>query len=396
MKKIKEKIDEIANVAAAEGLIMPHYGLMGGAPGIVLFLSEYTDITQNTKYEDVSVEILERTIDLVYEQKPFFSYAGGLAGVGFFFSWLEERKELSSIITEEIDEYLAVGALQEIQNFHYDFLHGFMGIAFYFIHRAKTTKTIDPILYKVIDYLQETAEYDTKKNEIKWKKFKNDGTFEYNTSLSHGMSSIIVLLTKLYLLHDASLSEKIKPLIIGGVNYILNQEIDKNIYGSYYSYLAIESQDNLRGSRLAWCYGDLGIATTLYQAGKALGEQCWVNKSIEILTYTAINRRDLEKNIVLDAGLCHGTSGAGHIFYRMWWNTKLPEFKDAADYWFAETLKMAKFEDGLAGYKAWQGERTGGWINQSGLLEGIAGIGLALLSYSTETEPTWDECLLLS
>jgi len=396
MKTIKEKIDEIANIVTTEGLSTSAYNLMSGTSGIILFLAEYADATQNIKYEDVAVEILERTIDLVYKQEPIFPYAGGLAGVGFLFSWLEERKELSSIITEEIDEYLAAGALEEMQKSHYDFLHGFMGIAFYFIHRAKTTKTIAPILYNVVDYLQETAQYNTKKNEIKWKKIKDDGAIEYNTSLSHGMASIIVLLTKLYLLHDTSLSEKIKPLIVGGVNYILNQEIDRNIYGSYYSYLAIESQDNLRGSRLAWCYGDLGIATTLYQAGKALGEQSWIDKAIEVLTYAAINRRDLEKNLVMDAGLCHGTSGAGHIFYRMWWNTKLPEFKDAADYWFAETLKMAKFEDGLAGYKAWQGEQYGGWINQHGLLEGIVGIGLALLSYSTQTEPSWDECLLLS
>jgi hypothetical protein len=35
----------------------------------------------------------------------------------------------------------------------------------------------------------------------------------------------------------------------------------------------------------------------------------------------------------------------------MWWNTRLPEFKNAADYWFEQTLKMATFEDGLAGFK---------------------------------------------
>jgi len=396
MKKTKEKIDEIANIVAIEGLSMPAYNLMSGTSGIVLFLSEYADITQNVKYEDVAGEILERTIDLVYKHEPIFPYAGGLAGVGFLFSWLEEKRDLSDIITKEIDDYLTIGAVKEMEKSHYDFLHGLMGIAYYFIHRAKITKTIAPILYNVVDYLQETARYNTEKNELKWRKLKDDGIIEYNTSLSHGMASIIALLSKLYLLHDANLSEKVKPLIIGSVNYILNQEIDRNIYGSYYSYLAIESENSIRGSRLAWCYGDLGIATTLYQAGVALGQQNWINKSIEILTFAAMNRRDLGKNMVMDAGLCHGTSGIGHIFYRMWWSTKLPEFKDAADYWFAETLKMAKFEDGLAGYKTWQGEQYGGWLNQCGLLEGIAGIGLALLSYSTETEPSWDESLLLS
>jgi hypothetical protein len=118
---------------------------------------------------------------------------------------------------------------------------------------------------------------------------------------------------------------------------------------------------------------------------------------LEIFIFAATQRRNLQDNHVSDACLCHGTAGIGHIFYRMWWNTKLPEFKDAADYWFEQTLKMARFEDGLAGFKALEiqdGKST--WINKYGLLEGILGIGLAMLTYYYEMDPVWDECLLLS
>ncbi|MCL2040441.1 MAG: hypothetical protein FWG84_00185 [Bacteroidales bacterium] len=76
------------------------------------------------------------------------------------------------------------------------------------------------------------------------------------------------------------------------------------------------------------------------------------------------------------------------------WNTRMPEFKNAADYWFDQTIKMSIFADGLVGYKTWKGKE--GWINSYGSLDGIAGIGLALLTYCYEVEPTWDECLLLS
>jgi len=58
---------------------------------------------------------------------------------------------------------------------------------------------------------------------------------------------------------------------------------------------------------------------------------------------------------------------------------------------------MAKFEDGLAGFKVYQahdGKPT--WLNKYGLLEGVAGIGLAMLTYYYEMDPAWDECLLLS
>ena len=112
-----------------------------------------------------------------------------------------------------------------------------------------------------------------------------------------------------------------------------------------------------------------------------------------MLIYAATKRRDLQDNFVQDAGLCHGTAGIGHIFYRMWWNTRMPEFKAAADYWFEQTLKMARFPDGLAGFKAWHSEKYGGWVKDYGLLEGVSGIGLALLTYYYEIEPAWDECL---
>ena len=150
-------------------------------------------------------------------------------------------------------------------------------------------------------------------------------------------------------------------------------------------------------SRLAWCYGDLGIASALDQAGKTMKETNWINKSLEILLFAAIQRRNLEDNMVRDAGLCHGTAGIGHIFYRMWWNTRLPEFKVAADYWFNQTLKMARFPDGLAGFKCFRMQDDHPmWLNKYELLEGISGIGLAMLTYYYQTEPTWDECLLLS
>ena len=148
---------------------------------------------------------------------------------------------------------------------------------------------------------------------------------------------------------------------------------------------------------MGWCYGDLGIAAALYQAGNALQENMWIEKAIEVLLYAAIHRKNLVDNYVQDAGLCHGAAAIGHIFYRMWWNTKLPEFKDAATYWFQETLKMATFEDGFAGFKTLEmpnGKQE--WLNKYGLLDGIAGIGLALLTYYYEMEPEWDECLLLS
>ena len=53
--------------------------------------------------------------------------------------------------------------------------------------------------------------------------------------------------------------------------------------------------------------------------------------------------------------------------------------RKSAIIWFDVTLNMGSRKEGLAGYSAWGGNEKG-WVKEYDLLEGIAGIGLLLLS----------------
>jgi len=68
---------------------------------------------------------------------------------------------------------------------------------------------------------------------------------------------------------------------IGLLSGLGGQEIDKDKYGSYFSSFALESTSINTKSRLGWCYGDLGIASVLYQAGKVLNEDSWIDKQFD-------------------------------------------------------------------------------------------------------------------
>ena len=57
---------------------------------------------------------------------------------------------------------------------------------------------------------------------------------------------------------------------------------------------------------------------------------------------------------------------------------------------------MAKIDDGVAGYKVWRTSEYGGLQIEYAFLEGIAGIGLSLISAISDIDPKWDEYLLLS
>ncbi len=394
---IKRKIDSIAELYASQ-IDFPtgSYGLLSGTCGISLFLNEYSKVCGKEKYLLLAESHVESALDDVFnDPMPQGSFCNGISGALYLLSYFERQNVFKYNISCDVDEYLYSYLKFEIDNNHYDFLHGALGIAYCFLTRTHHNSYTNKVISETLLFLQSNLILDETKRTSKWisKNTKNED--EYNISLSHGMSSIVVFLLKMYQQAECYVKDGLKLMIENTVGYILMQEIDHNKYGSFFPYVAIESSKSISKSRLAWCYGDLGIATTLFQAGYILDRQDWIEKSLEILQFAASWRRDLKDNMVFDACFCHGTSGIGHIFYRMWCNTRIPEFKEAADYWFAETLKMARFEDGLEGFKIWN-TLTHSYDNSYGLLEGVAGIGLALISYANETEPTWDECLLLS
>ena len=68
-----------------------------------------------------------------------------------------------------------------------------------------------------------------------------------------------------------------------------------------------------------------------------------------------------------------------------------PEFKNASDYWYEKLLEKYRLE-GISGLYAC---RADGMHEETGLLEGFSGIGLALLARQG-ISPDWADALLLA
>lgn len=214
-----------------------------------------------------------------------------------------------------------------------------------------------------------------------------------NISLSHGMSSITTFLIRLYQMNFET--KRVDSLLRKTVTYILDQVTYAEGSISYFPTYSKESSAGNHYSRLGWCYGDWGVAYALWRAAITFNNTEWENTAIQILIHNS-QRRDLQINAIRDAGLCHGSAGVAYIFWTLYLKTRKQEFWETAEYWLDITMKMAKYEDGLAGYKAYRTEEHGGPEKSEVLLDGIAGIGLALLSYLSCNEIAWDECLMLS
>lgn len=395
IQKYSEKIFEIAKIFQNENIdIEKKPDLMGGKTGIAIFCFYYARLVDKQEPYDYAIELLSSVVEDINAGFNYHTFAGGFAGIGTVLEILV-REDLIDIDTDEllneVDTYLYNLMIEELKNKNYDFLHGAVGIGMYFLNRL-TNKNSRQYLVQFVDKLEDIADIDDE--GIRWLSVLNreKNTQGYNLSLSHGISSIIVLLSKIY--SEGIAKEKVLGLLSGAVKYLLNQQLDISKFNSNFPSWVSKDEPSTH-SRLAWCYGDLGIGIALWQAGNNTNNEIWKEKAIEILLHST-KRRDLKENSVVDAGLCHGSAGIAHIYNRMYNYTHRIEFKDAAIYWFEQTLQMAKFDDGLAGYKVWRSSEMGGLQNEYGFLEGIAGIGLTLISAVSDIESKWDECLLLS
>jgi hypothetical protein len=281
---------------------------------------------------------------------------------------------------------------------NWDLLHGAVGVGIYYADRVTKSNIAAESVTRILAYLERKAEVH-KEGQLKW--ISHDIIRErdvYNISLSHGISGIASFLLRASKIEFCQESATI--LLTGAINFILSQEIEPDKYGCYFPSYSLES-DLSQGpsrwpSRLGWCYGDLGIASILYQSGIALHQQKWIDKALKIFDYAATQRKDVVKNWVNDAGLCHGSAGIGTIFYRMWWNTRLPDFKQAADHWFGISLQHGNVSGGVAGFKPFTNSGIVHTPDFYALLPGITGIGIAYISYHCKNEPFWDESLLIS
>jgi lantibiotic biosynthesis protein len=168
---------------------------------------------------------------------------------------------------------------------------------------------------------------------------------------------------------------------------------------SYFPSVTEETSKLSKSSRLAWCYGDLGVAISLWHAGKTLNNAIFVNEAIEIIE-NSTKRIDIDECMVWDAGLCHGSAGVAHIYRQFYHNTGIESFSKASDYWNNITINnLCNHDDGLAGFKTRHFDKKTSqwcWIKDYGFLTGIAGIGLSIISNVSETKLSWDEGLLIS
>lgn len=368
-------------------------GLLAGDCGCLLFLYYYYRLTQ----KDEVLAILQSKIDKISEEIAGIknaSFCNGFAGICWLLRFFANEGMIDSSdiddLLQEIDVCINQLMIYELQKKDFDFLHGSLGMAYYF--STQNNKNGNEAITTFLNSLNENKIKDTD-GSIKWLlpayTNVNECKMVYNLSLSHGMASIVALLSKLTKnVAFASLSNEIleKTMLYFG-NHV-HPDNDRSCFSPW---ITPHSKERME-SRLCWCYGDPGIAIAIYNASMALNAPEYTQLALNVFEKNT-NRQNTKIENVSEACFCHGTSSLCHIYNRIYQKTNIKSFKKAAIYWLDEMLMMGNNKSNYSGYIF----NDMGNINLNySLLSGLTGVGLALMGTISSEEPKWDECVLLS
>lgn len=350
-----------------------------------------------TRFGDDEREMTARCLDRAAEQlalAPSGAYFfGGFSGVAWAAELLEPDGEDGN---GDIDDAL-LQLLSRPWTATYDLVAGLVGLGIYALgraHRPSGRACAARIVELLAERVEPRAGGCSWRTDPAWLSPTNrlrHGGGHYNLGVAHGVPGVIVFLAGACAAGIAV--DRARPLLDGAVHWLWSVRLPEDS-PSLFDY---QQRDDAAPTpaRLAWCYGDPGVAAALAAAALAVDEPLWLERAVAAGLRAS---RRTDDGGVRDAGLCHGSAGVALLFHRLWQASGCTELADAARRWYAHTIDQCRPGTGVAGYRSYQPQwesRPAHWRDDAAFLTGSCGIGLALLA-GLGVEPTWDRALAAS
>ncbi len=400
---MKKKIDRInrvldllaKNIIASISEDKKDFFLSGGTLGKSLFLYKYGEFKNNENLINLSIQEFEKSYMQIEEHatENGMEFISGYAGIGWVYQYfsrydlINHDKDFFSLFDEILMEQCRKSA--EVKN--YDLFYGLIGYGNYFLQRSKykygcVNSELNEIVGLLYGFSIKT------KDGIVWKDTFFKEKDYINLGMAHGMASLISFLTKLYVINTNILAKK---MAMSAVNWLLvNMSNNENSISYFPNNIELNKINTDFSSRIAWCNGDLGIGYAIFCCGKEMGERKFILEGLKILEKCSLKDANNISTGVLDHGICHGSSGIYYIYNKLIIKYKLFEFIEIRDYWLNQIIN-SNLE--ISSYYNWTGrvKDVEQYMPNAGLVNGYAGIGLALLSFFESETNDWDDIFLL-
>jgi hypothetical protein len=323
-----------------------------------------------------SAEFLSHAIDVFFKSKyKNTSLHYGLSGIVFTYNLLVKNEIIERILFFE--NYYKEILTSEYSLLKFDIIEGCLGnYVSLFINdendfQSKIANKINTNFVSNDNKIYFSDSIFTKIDEenISW----------YNLGMAHGLAGLLAFNS-----------------IYGQNNNIDNIEINdkcistlRNLISKYnnstYMFNALYSiRDNsINAGRLSWCYCDLGIANALLLSGLKFKNDEVINLAKKI-AINSCNMRETTISYVTDPYICHGSSGISVIYKNFYEQFKLEIFNEAMVYWNKKTIEL--LSDVVLKDMS---------VQEVGLLGGVIGSALSIMTCENKIDNDWQKILLL-
>lgn len=361
-------VDRVRAIAAALRSVTPaEPSLAGGAAGVALFFAYLAQVTGDEADGEAALRFLEYALEQQDGGTLHASLFEGFTGAAWVLAHTTGPEDVDP--NDAVDEALLALLEPSPWTAHYDLISGLVGFGVYALERLPNPRAIAAI-ERIVAHLERSAERDD--TGITWwtsaelVPVPQRDLFPagyWNFGVAHGVPGVIAFLAHARAAGVAS--QDAGRLAEEAVAWLLSRRLPEDQPSRFQSVVARNGATRPAG--LAWCYGDPGVAAALLVAGR---------REEAIALALAAGDRSRTDVKVVEAGLCHGAAGLGHLFNRLHQATGDDRLAAAARHWLDRALDLP--------------------VREAGFLEGAAGLGLALLAAATDVEPAWDRILLLS
>lgn len=280
--------------------------------------------------------------------------------------------EFINDLDDQLLDYLAANDATR----HFDLIHGVAGIGAYALMR--TDRDAAQRLYLAVEAAL-MASSSVSAAGRHWRtrpenmsplasaKSKADGHIDLG--LAHGLPGVIQLMAGA--LRHRLAGAATSALLTQSVEALIACRSDQFVSCAY-GYMT--PQEGVEASRVAWCYGDLSAGFALHSAGLALGRTDWSARAQQIVQDRITQAESTF--LLTDLSLCHGYAGVLHLV------RKLAQARPAYAQIIARCSQML-------------GDGPDESDMSPGLLEGSAGVLLAMNDGGPRGRHHWDVCLCL-
>lgn len=367
------KIEEIEKGLISNRKSIELIGVSDGILGLALFYYYHYLFTNNENSFEKIIVFLEEALNKINENYKSHKVQLEIIEIGLFLIFLNEKDILDNEQTEyfltQLDDIIEDYLLKKITEKDLDYTVGLLKAGYYFVKRNNPTKK--DLLYKCLDVIKDLSITD---NDLTYWKFplRNQDNPKIELGLGHGVAGVILFLLQLY--HIDFEKEQCLRILETGIKFILSQKKTEGI--TWFANNAFDDEV-IEYNNLS--YGDIGIGYVLYKAGVILKSDIYKQEGLLILE-NASKFRDENRVYIKDANIIYGAAGLYSVFNFIYQLTQVNIFLETSDYWYNKIFDFGNEDQ----EKKWAGFNT--YFNgdyefaQLGFSQGIAGIGIAIIS----------------